>query len=192
MLNACVVLSASIMSSVPARYRGAASGMRATYQNSGTALSIGVFFSLMIAGLAANLPHTLSRGLELHSVPHAVANQIASLPSVSSLFAAVLGVNPVQHLLSTAGVLSTLPQSSRQILTGREFFPQLISVPFHQGLVIALSVSACLAVVAGVASLLRGGRYVHSDEPAGRSGDEGDAAPGPAAAAVDIATEPSS
>jgi len=184
--------SASIMSSVPARYRGAASGMRATYQNSGTALSIGVFFSLMIAGLAANLPHTLSRGLELHSVPHAVAHQIASLPPVSSLFAAVLGVNPVEHLLSTAGVLSTLPQSSRQILTGREFFPRLISVPFHQGLVIALSVSACLAVVAGVASLLRGGRYVHSDALAEGTGDEGDAAPGPAAAAVDIATEPSS
>ncbi len=43
--------SASIMSSVPARYRGAASGMRSTFQNTGTALSIGVFFSLLIAGL---------------------------------------------------------------------------------------------------------------------------------------------
>jgi nicotinamidase-related amidase/MFS family permease len=158
--------SASIMSSVPARYRGAASGMRATYQNSGTALSIGVFFSLMIAGLAASLPHTLSRGLEQHGVPYSVARQIASLPPVSSLFAAVLGVNPVQHLLSAAGVLSALPPSSRQILTGREFFPQLISGPFHQGLVIALSVSACLAAIAGVASLLRGGRYVHTDPSA--------------------------
>jgi MFS family permease len=184
--------SASIMSSVPARYRGAASGMRATYQNSGTALSIGVFFSLMIAGLAASLPHTLSRGLELHSVPVSVARQIASLPPVSSLFAAVLGVNPVQHLLSTSGVLSALPQSSRQILTGREFFPQLISLPFHQGLVVALSVSACLAAVAGVASLLRGGRYVHSDAPAVGTGNGADAAPGPAAAAVDIEKEPSS
>ena len=161
--------SASIMSSVPARYRGAASGMRATYQNSGTALSIGVFFSLMIAGLAASLPHTLSRGLEQHSVPSAVAHQIAGLPPVSSLFAAVLGVNPVQHLLSAAGVLAKLPPASRQILTGRQFFPQLISGPFHQGLVIALSVSACLAALAGVASLLRGGRYVHIDPPASQT-----------------------
>jgi hypothetical protein len=144
----------------------------------------------MITGLAASLPRTLSRGLEQHSVPYAVAHQIASLPPVSSLFAAVLGVNPVQHLLSTAGVLSTLPQSSRQILTGREFFPQLISVPFHQGLVIALSVSACLAVVAGVASLLRGGRYVHSDPSAGGSGDS-DAVSGPPAT-VDITNEPGS
>ncbi|HTZ91433.1 MAG TPA: MFS transporter [Streptosporangiaceae bacterium] len=155
--------SASIMSSVPARHRGAASGMRATYQNSATALSIGVFFSLMIAGLAASLPHTLSRGLEQHSVPYPIARQVAGLPPVSSLFAAVLGVNPVQHMLAAAGALSALPQSSRQILTGREFFPQLISGPFHQGLVIALSVSAVLAAVAAVASLLRGGRYVYTD-----------------------------
>ncbi len=155
--------SASIMSSVPARHRGAASGMRSTYQNSGTALSIGVFFTLMITGLAASLPQTLTRGLTTNGVPAAVARHIASLPPVSSLFAAVLGVNPVQHLLSSAGVLSTLPAASRQILTGKTFFPELISGPFHQGLVIALSVSAVLAAVAGVASLLRGGRYIHPE-----------------------------
>ena len=155
--------SASIMSSVPARYRGAASGMRATYQNSGTALSIGVFFSLMIAGLAASLPQTLSRGLIRYGVPSAAAHHIATLPPVSSLFAAVLGVNPVEHLLSAAGLLAALPQASQQVLTGRQFFPELISGPFHQGLVIALSVSAALAALAGVASLLRGGRYIHQD-----------------------------
>ena len=86
--------SSSIMGSVPARYRGAASGMRSTFQNSGTALSIGIFFSLMIAGLAASLPKTLTSGLEQHGVPHAIAHQIGSLPPVSSLFATVLGVNP--------------------------------------------------------------------------------------------------
>jgi MFS family permease len=130
--------SASIMSSVPARHRGAASGMRSTYQNSGTALSIGVFFSLMIAGLASTLPATL-------------------LPPVSSLFAAVLGVNPVQHLLQAAGVLSGLPAASQRVLTGTHFFPALISGPFHHGLVIVFSVAAGLAALAAVASLLRGG-----------------------------------
>ena len=119
--------SSSIMGSVPARYRGAASGMRSTFQNSGTALSIGVFFSLMIAGLAASLPKTMTAGLEQHGVPHAVAHQIGSLPPVSSLFATVLGVNPVQHLLAQAHALSTLPAASQQVLTGREYFPQLIS-----------------------------------------------------------------
>jgi MFS family permease len=164
--------SASIMSSVPARHRGAASGMRATYQNSGTALSIGVFFTLMIAGLAGTLPQTLTRGLTQHGVPAAVAHHIANLPPVSSLFAAVLGVNPVQHLLSANGVLAALPAASRQILTGRVFFPSLISGPFDHGLVIVFSVSAALAVIAGVASLLRGGRYVHPESGAVWRDDE--------------------
>ncbi len=157
--------SASIMSSVPARYRGVASGMRSTYQNSGTALSIGVFFSLMIAGLAGSLPQTLASGLQRHGVAPAVAHQIGSLPPVSSLFAAVLGVNPVQHLLAVRGVLSQLPAASRQVLTGRTFFPSLISGPFHHGLTIVFAVATALAVVAGLASLLRGGRYIHQEEP---------------------------
>ena len=152
--------SSSIMGSVPARHRGAASGMRSTFQNSGTALSIGVFFSLMIAGLAASLPKTLTDGLTQHGVPYAAARQIGSLPPVSSLFAAVLGVNPVQHLLASGHVLSTLPAASRQLLTGREFFPGLISAPFHQGLVVVFAVAAALAAVAALASVMRGGRYV--------------------------------
>jgi MFS family permease len=149
--------SSSIMGSVPAGQRGVASGMRSTFQNSGTAVSIAVFFSLMIAGLASSLPKTLTSGLQQQGVPHAVAQQIGSLPPVSSLFASVLGVNPVQHLLAADHVLSSLPAASQRILTGREFFPDLISVPFHHGLVIVFAVSAVLAALAGLASLLRGG-----------------------------------
>ena len=150
--------SSSIMGSVPARYRGAASGMRSTFQNSGTALSIGIVFSLMIAGLASALPRTLTSGLAARGVPHAAAAHIGSLPPVSSLFAAVLGVNPLQHLLAAYGALSALPAASRQVVTGRAFFPDLISGPFHQGLVVVFAVAAALAAVAGAASLLRGGR----------------------------------
>ncbi len=155
--------SSSIMSSVPARHRGAASGMRSTFQNSGTALSIGVFFSLMIAGLASSLPGTLAAGLRGHGVPAAAAHQIAALPPVSSLFAAVLGANPVQHLLAASGALDSLPAASRAVLTGREFFPGLISGPFHQGLTVVFAMAAGLAAIAAVASLLRGGRYAHPD-----------------------------
>jgi MFS family permease len=155
--------SASIMSSVPARHRGAASGMRSTYQNSGTALSIGIFFSLMIAGLAGSLSTTLTAGLRQHGVPAAVAHQIGGLPPVSSLFAAVLGVNPVQHLLQVADVLRSLPPASQQVLTGMRFFPELISGPFHQGLMVVFATAAGLAAIAAVASLLRGGRYIHED-----------------------------
>ena len=155
--------SSSIMGSVPARHRGAASGMRSTFQNSGTALSIGVFFSLMIAGLASTLPQSLTSGLVRQGVPHGVAAHVGSLPPVSSLFAAVLGVNPIEHLLSTAGVLASLPAAAQRVLTGREFFPELISAPFHHGLTVVFAVAAGLAALAAVASLLRGGRYVHPE-----------------------------
>jgi MFS family permease len=153
--------SSSIMSSVPASQRGVASGMRSTFQNSGTALSIGVFFSLMIAGLAASLPKALTSGLQHQGVPHGIAHHVGALPPVSSLFAAVLGVNPLQHLLAASRVLSSLPAARRQAITGREFFPHLISGPFHQGLVVVFAVAAVLSLLAALASLLRGGRYVH-------------------------------
>ena len=155
--------SSSIMGSVPARYRGAASGMRSTFQNSGTALSIGVFFSLMIAGLASTLPQSLTSGLVRQGVPHGVAAHVGSLPPVSSLFAAVLGVNPIEHLLSTAGALASLPAAAQRVVTGREFFPQLISAPFHHGLTVVFAVAAALAAMAAAASLMRGGRYVHPE-----------------------------
>jgi MFS family permease len=159
--------SSSIMGSVPRRYRGVASGMRSTFQNSGTALSIGVCFSLMIAGLASSLPTTLTAGLKGQGVPAGVAHQIATLPPVSSLFAAVLGVNPIQHLLDSRGALSSLSAAHQRILTGREFFPGLISGPFHQGLVVVFATSTALAALAVVASLLRGGRNPSREVPPG-------------------------
>jgi MFS family permease len=150
--------TSSMMSSVPASQRGVASGMRATFQNSGTALSIGAFFSLMIAGLASSLPKTLTTGLQHQGVPAAIAHQIGSLPPVSSLFAAVLGVNPVQHLLASKDALASLSTAHQRILVGREFFPHLISGPFHQGLVVVFAVAAALSAIAALASLLRGER----------------------------------
>jgi MFS family permease len=150
--------TSSIMSSVPAERRGVASGMRQTFQNTGTAMSIGVFFSLMIAGLAGSLPKSLTSGLQRQGVPHAIAHHVATLPPVSSLFAAVLGVNPLKHLLASSHVLSTLPTSAQRDIIGREFFPHLISEPFHQGLVVVFALAAALSAIGALASLLRGGR----------------------------------
>ena len=156
--------AAAIMNSVPARQRGAASGMLATFQNSGFVLSIGVFFSLMIAGLAATLPSTLTRGLAAQGVPHPVAHLIGSLPPVGSLFAAFLGYNPVRTLLAPTGVLARLPASHVATLTGKRFFPQLISQPFHHGLVIVFGSAVAVLAVAAGASALRGGRYVYEED----------------------------
>jgi MFS family permease len=181
--------SSSIMGSVPARQRGVASGMRSTFQNSGTAVSIAVFFTLMIAGLASSLQKSLSSGLQHQGVPAAIAHQIGSLPPVSSLFAAVLGVNPVQHLLATGGVLASLPAASRQVLTGREFFPSLISVAFHHGLMVVFAASAVLAALAGLASLLRGARPT-AEHPAAAPAAAAPPAAAPPAAAPPAAAPP--
>jgi MFS family permease len=148
--------SSSIMGSVPAAQRGAASGMRATFQNTGTALSIGIFFSLMIGGLSGSLSGALAGGLTRHGVEPSVAHHIASLPPVSSLFAAFLGVNPIGHLLQIEGALGSLSAASRSMLTGKHFFPELIAAPFHDGLVIVFGVAAVLAAIAAAASWQRG------------------------------------
>jgi MFS family permease len=169
--------AAGIMNSVPAKQRGAASGMLATFQNSGFVLSIGIFFTLMIAGLAATLPTTLTHGLAAQGVPHAVAVKIGSLPPVGSLFAAFLGYNPVAQLLGPTGVLAHLPASRVAVLTGKQFFPQLISGPFHHGLNIVFIMAICLLVIAAGVSLLRGGRYVYEEhEPAERPAGTGQTA----------------
>jgi len=144
-----------IMSSVPASMRGAASGMRATFQNAGQVLSIGVFFSLMVAGLADSLPGALSSGLTGQGVPADTANAIAALPPVGTLFAAFLGYNPIGELLGPQ-VLGALPPENAARLTGLEFFPRLISEPFHDGLVIVFWLAIAMAVVGALASLVRG------------------------------------
>jgi EmrB/QacA subfamily drug resistance transporter len=150
----------SIMSSVPASQRGVASGMRATFQNSGTALSIGVFFTLMIIGLASSLPHTLSSGLQHAGLPHGAAQHLAGFPPVSSLFATVLGINPLHHLLQEAGQLHALTPAALQMVTGRGFFPHLLIDPFHDGLMIVFLMAAALSAIAAISSYLRGGRPV--------------------------------
>nr|WP_046728227.1 MFS transporter [Streptomyces humi] len=157
--------TSSIMGSVPAEYRGVASGMRSTFQNSGTALSIGVFFSLMVSGLASSLPDTLRNGLTAHGVPAGSAAHAASLPPVSTLFATFLGNNPVQHLLSAEGVLDRVSAAQRSVLTGHTFFPRLVSGPFHHGLGIVFGVAAGMALVSAVASALRGGHRGAEDRP---------------------------
>ncbi|MFI2200101.1 MFS transporter [Streptomyces sp. NPDC020192] len=173
--------TSSIMGSVPARHRGVASGMRSTFQNSGTALSIGVFFSLMVSGLAGTLPKTLAHGLQAHGVPAGTAHQVATLPPVSTLFATFLGDNPVGHLLGSAGTLDRLTTAQRAALTGHTFFPELVSGPFHHGLTIVFGVAAGMALVSALASALRGGHErADDDTPKATHDTEGQPARGTA------------
>ena len=156
----------AIMNSVPAGQRGAASGMRATFMNAGMVLSIGVFFSLMIAGLTNSLPKTLTGGLTSHGVSPDVAAQVGRTPPVGTLFAAFLGYNPIQNLLEPFHALARLAPRDAATLTGRSYFPHLIADPFHHGLVIVFSMAIAMSLIAALASLLRGRRYVHDDTAA--------------------------
>ncbi len=155
--------SAGVMNSLPPDQRGAGAGMLATFQNSASVLSIGVFFTLMIIGLSSGLPNALQSGLVAHGVSAADAHQVSSLPPVSTLFASFLGYNPMGTLLGPQ-VLNNLPAGQAAQLTGRSFFPQLISGPFHSALVYAFTFAIIACLIAAVASLLRGGKYVHQME----------------------------
>jgi MFS family permease len=154
--------SAAIMSSVPPAERGAASGIRATFTNAGMSLSIGTFFSLMIAGLAHSLPSTMSAGLQQQGVSADVAHQVAGLPPVGSLFAAFLGYNPIAELLGPSGTLQ-LPGVNSAVLTGRHFFPDLISGPFHSGLVVVFTAAAVMMAIGAAASWVNPGRSADDD-----------------------------
>jgi MFS family permease len=158
--------TSSIMSSVPARHRGAASGMRSVFMNSGMSLSIGFFFSLMIAGLASTLPKTLSSGLTAQGVPAAAAHHVASLPPVSTLFSALLGYNPIKGLLGPTGVLNHLPAHNVAVLTGHQFFPDLISAPFHHGLEIVFTAAILMSVAGALISLFRGRQFYYDEQGA--------------------------
>jgi MFS family permease len=154
--------STQIMNSVPATERGQASGMRATTVNAGMVLSIGVFFSLMIVGLAATLPTTMETRLIGQNVPPAVAHRVASEPPVASLFAAFLGYNPMAKLIPPK-VLAALPPENAATITGKQFFPDLISGPFMHGLVFAFTFSLILNLLAALASWLGGAKFIHVD-----------------------------
>jgi hypothetical protein len=107
---------------------------------------------------------------------------------VGSLFAAFLGYNPIASLLEPSGALHTLSSAQTTALTGKTFFPELISGPFHAGLVIVFVTAAILSLIGAAASLAMGGKYVHSDAAtvdspkASSAGDQG----GPESQSVEL------
>jgi len=147
---------AAIMNSLPPDQRGQGAGMATTSQNAAMVLSIGIFFTLIITGLAARLPAALSHGLTAQGVPAAAAAKVASLPPTSTVFGAFLGYNPIQNLLGPTGVLARLPHARAAYLTGRSFFPGLISGPFTAGLHEAFDFAIAAMLIAAAASWLRG------------------------------------
>jgi MFS family permease len=156
---------AEMMNAVPANQRGAAAGMIATFMNTAFVLSIGVFFSLVVIGLSGSLPHALSSGLTAQGIPASAANQLSHLPPIGVLFSAFLGYNPVKELLGP--LIAHLPAARAAYVTGRQFFPHLITSPFHSGLGVVFAFAIAANVLAAIAALLTGRRRVAADEPIG-------------------------
>jgi MFS family permease len=156
---------AAIMNSLPPDQRGVGAGMSGAFQNAAIVLSMGIFFSLMISGISSMLPRSLYRGLVAHQVPVGTATAVSHLPPITSLFASLLGYNPIKNLVP-APVLAKLPAHSVAELSGSNFFPELLSKPFADGLTIAFTFGALACALAAVASLMRGRKYVHAAAPA--------------------------
>ncbi len=53
-----------------------------------------------------------------------------------------------------------LPAHNVAVLTGKQFFPQLISGPFHHGLVIVFTMAAVVLVIAAILALRHSGSEV--------------------------------
>jgi len=155
--------TASIMNAVPPEHRGASSGMRATFQNVASSLSLTLIFTLVVAGLSASLPGALFGRLTAAGIQSGVATQISGVPPVGALFAAFLGYNPMATLIPSS-VLAALPSATQATLLSPTFFPQLLAEPFHDGLQIAFSVCVVLSLGAAAASWLRGRRFIHDYE----------------------------
>jgi MFS family permease len=168
---------AAVMNSLPPDQRGQGAGMGATTMNSAMVLSMGMFFTLIIVGISSYLPRSLYNGLITHGVPSAAAHQVANLPPTSSVFAAFLGYNPIKNLLGPSGVLARLPHAQAVFLTGRSFFPSLITGPFKHGLHEALTFATICCLLAAIAAASMGKQYFYKAPAVATTNDVGPRTP---------------
>jgi len=147
--------TSQIMGSVPPEHRGSAAGMRATVLNAGMTASQAIFFTIVIGSLAHNLGPALARGATGAGLPPALAHGISSLPPGAAIFAAMLGYDPISHLIPAA-VLGALPPAVASRIVDPHFFASLLAQPFVVGIRAALLVCVAMCVLAGVTSALRG------------------------------------
>jgi ABC-type dipeptide/oligopeptide/nickel transport system permease subunit len=134
--------------------------LRATLLNVSFMFSLAIFFSLLIIGVSSSLPGALYDGLVSQGVSSTTALQISKLPPSATLFAALLGYNPMKTLLPPA-VINSLPAKNANVILGTSFFPRLISSSFMSGMRIVMYSGALMALLAAIFSALRGGRYEH-------------------------------
>jgi MFS family permease len=155
----------AVMNALPREYRGVGSGMRSTFQAAGSPLSLSIFFGILVLVLSHQLPGVMERDLVNHAVPQTTAAETSNLPPTGALFAAFLGINPMESVLPKDAV-ANLDAANRETILGKQFFPDLISEPLVKALRAVFAVSAGLALLAAIASFFRGGRFVYEESTA--------------------------
>ncbi len=151
----------AIMNSLPPEYRGAGSGMRTTFNNIGQTISMAIFFSIAITVFTQNLPSSLySLSMSL-GVPAQLSKLISDIPASGALFAAFLGINPINGL--PQNLLSEVPPNVLTAISSLKFFPEAVGPSFIIGLRDSLYVAIILTLIGAVLSAFRGGRYVHDE-----------------------------
>jgi MFS family permease len=168
--------ASAVMSAVPAENRGSASGMLATLQNTGQQLSLAVFFTIIIVGLASGLGSSSSSVLATAGAPPgdaAILSHLIGSNPTGALFGAFLGQNPMTQLLAgasaTPGWVPLAPSVSGSLLAPH-FFAQAVAPGFGTAISQAFVVAGALTLVGSVISGLRGGRYFHGATQTGGAG----------------------
>ena len=149
--------TSSIMGTVPPERRSTAAGMLFTIQNTGTTVGLTVLFTEVVAALGTSLPSAMASALTNAGVPQLVP-YFSSIPPTVALFAAFLGYNPMNEMISRLPVLASAHLSTQAVstITSTTWFPDAIAQSFMGALHLALYLNAGLAIVAAIASLMRG------------------------------------
>lgn len=154
--------AAAIMNSVPPGERGVTSGMMSTLMNSGFVVSMGMFFTIIVVGLTKSFPPVLSASLTSAGAAQLIP-AMSTIPPTGALFAAFLGYNPVQMILTAMppSVIGMIAPATIATLTGVIWFPTTLAQAFMPSLALAFYIGAALSVIAAILSAMRGGKYVH-------------------------------
>ena len=160
--------TAAIMNSVPSDARGAASGMRSTLMNAGMTASLGMFFTIVLLNLHADLPGSLSSAVSKLSVPSSLSSTLDTIfhstPPTVALFSAFLGLNPMTSLITSSSLISGLKSAGvYTVITGHSWFPNALAPAFIDSLHVAFYVGIAISFLAAIVSALRGKKYAHAD-----------------------------
>ncbi len=186
--------AAAVMNSVPPENRGVASGMMATLQNTGQQVSLAIFFTIVILGLASGLGTSVHQALgaaHVGSADTAILGGIVASNPTGALFGAFLGENPMGLLLQGAALVpgwTPLSTSVAQTLLAPHFFASAIAPAFSRALGEAFLFAGVVTALGAVVSAFRGNRYVYGEDKVGarRKSPPSTAAPGPEPVAVKV------